>query len=484
MRNRARFILIALIILASGSCRLDISDGLNKLLAEYRTLEQLACGMHKLAGEFETSFAGTGYTTFDNAGTQDMANGAVFDAAGRIIVVGVSNSDMAIWRYTSAGMLDTTFGGGDGIVTHDNAAGGSGSDFGYSIALDRFGNLVIVGSSMSASIQDMVIWRYTSNGVLDTSFGASNPAPGCLSGGCINHNIAAGGSGDDVGYSLTLDSSGNIYVTGYSNNGTNKDMVIWRYTSNGVLDTSFGASNPAPGCSPGGCIINDNAAGGITGDDEGKSITLDSSENIYVTGSSDNGANDADMVIWRYTSNGVLDPTFAGGDGIAVDNNTGDSERGSSIILDNSGNIISSGTRYNGSNMDMAIWRYTSDGVLDTNFGSGEAGYIVHDNAAGGAAEDEATKVALDEYGNIILTGYSNNGSDYDMVVWRYTSSGVLDTTFGNGEAGYIVHDNAAGGTAGNDVGMALLLDSCNYLYAVGYSETTPASDMAIWKYR
>jgi uncharacterized delta-60 repeat protein len=129
----------------------------------------------------------------------------------------------------------------------------------------------------------MVIWRYNSNGTLDSSFGNN---------GIVVYNNAAGGNGDDIGNSIYVDSTGKIYVTGSSKNSSgNDDMVIWRYNSNGSLDTSFGTKGK-------GIVINDNAAGGNSYD-YGFSIFVDSTGKIYVTGYSYNGRN-ADMVIWRY----------------------------------------------------------------------------------------------------------------------------------------------------------------------------------------
>jgi uncharacterized delta-60 repeat protein len=76
------------------------------------------------------------------------------------------------------------------------------------------------------------------------------------------------------GNSIYVDSNGKIYVTGYSNSSSNYDMVIWRYNSNGTLDTSFGNN---------GIVVHHNAAGGNY-DDGGNSIYVDNNGKIYVTG--------------------------------------------------------------------------------------------------------------------------------------------------------------------------------------------------------
>jgi len=57
-------------------------------------------------------------------------------------------------------------------------------------------------------------------------------------------------------------------------------------------------------------------------------------------------------------------------------------------------------------------------GVLDSTFGG--RGYVVHNNAAGGNGNDRGKSIYVDSSGKIYVTGESYNGSNYDMVIWRY----------------------------------------------------------------
>ena len=57
-------------------------------------------------------------------------------------------------------------------------------------------------------------------------------------------------------------------------------------------------------------------------------------------------------------------------------------------------------------------------GELDTSFGG--TGYVVHNSAAGGNSHDEGYGVAIDSSGRIVVSGFSWNGSNYDMAIWRY----------------------------------------------------------------
>jgi uncharacterized delta-60 repeat protein len=422
-------------------------------------------------GVLDTSFNGKGIVVHHNAdggNRNDVGYSIYVDSNGKIYVTGYSqnanNYDMVIWRYNSNGTLDTSFGNG-GIVVHHNAAGGNNWDAGTSIYVDSNGKIYVTGWSRNSSgNDDMVIWRYNSNGTLDTSFG---------NGGIVVHHNAAGGNWHDVGYSIYVDSNGKIYVTGYSwNSNRDSDMVIWRYNSNGTLDTSFGRK---------GIVVHNNAAGGNS-NDVGRSIYVDSAGKIYVTGFSWNGR-DFDMVIWRYNSNGKLDTSFGNG-GIVVHHNAAGGNAfdiGESIYVDSSGKIYVTGSsRDRSNNYDMVIWRYNSNGKLDTSFGNG--GIVVHHNAAGGNAFDEGESIYVDSNGKIYVTGSSRNRNDLDMVIWRYNSNGKLDTSFGDG--GIVVHHNAAGGNS-DDEGYSIYVDSNGKIYVTGYSKNRNDNyDMVIWKYK
>jgi uncharacterized delta-60 repeat protein len=431
-------------------------------------------GYSSAKGVLDTSFNGTGIVVYHNAAggnSSDYGNSIYVDSNGKIYVTGYSrnrsgNTDMVIWRYNSNGSLDNTF-GNNGIVVHHNAAGGNSDDIGSLIYVDSEGKIYVTGYSRNRSgNDDMVIWRYNSNGSLDNTFGNN---------GIVVHHNAAGGNSDDIGSLIYVDSEGKIYVTGYSRNRSgNDDMVIWRYNSNGSLDNTFGNN---------GIVVHHNAAGGNS-DDIGSLIYVDSEGKIYVTGYSRNRSGNDDMVIWRYNSNGSLDNTF-GNNGIVVHHNAagGNSDDiGSLIYVDSEGKIYVTGySRNRSGNDDMVIWRYNSNGSLDNTFGNN--GIVVHHNAAGGNYDDAGFSIYVDSEGKIYVTGYSRNRSgNTDMVIWRYNSNGSLDNTFGNN--GIVVHHNAAGGNS-DDIGISIYVDSEGKIYVTGFSRNRSGNiDMVIWRYK
>lgn len=365
---------------------------------------------------------------------------------------------------SATGELDTTF-NGSGIVVDNNASGLAGGDIGNAVTTDSNGRVLVAGSSPNLNgTEDMVIWCYEDNGSLDTNFGSS---------GYVFHDNAAGGNSDDAGNAMIIDLNGKILVAGESvNSSGNFDMTIWRYNSDGTLDTTFNGT---------GYITHDNAAGG-SGNDHAESITLDSSNKIIVTGSSRNGGGHSDMALWRYDSNGSLDPTFGTSGTVTHDSAAGGSgnDYGYSVIVDDSGKLLVTGYSDNGSDWDMVIWRYNSNGTLDTTF-SGTGVVIVH-NAGGGSGNDYGRSIVLDNNGKILVTGCSTTaGGDVDMLIWRYDDNGTLDPSFGT--SGTVMHDNAAGGSF-HDYGVSMTIDTNNKILVTGHStNATPNSDMAIWRY-
>ena len=189
------------------------------------------------------------------------------------------------------------------------------------------------GTIAGASVTDVRV-----NGQLDGTFGENLD-------GIVTSNGAAGFAGADIGRAMAIDGDGNILVVGESERASgNSDMTIWRYDATGSLDVSFGDGGTAT------------YNGDENGDDIGYAIALDGSGNILVAGMIDDG----DMALWRYTPDGDPDLTFGGGDGFASyeDLDPSYGSEGMSVLTDASGRILVAGSRWDGEDTDMVIWRY------------------------------------------------------------------------------------------------------------------------------
>jgi uncharacterized delta-60 repeat protein len=453
------------------------------------------------AGTLDESFGGDvnpadgtpdGFVVFHGGYNNDYGFGVASGMNGEIYVSGSydnsgGNNDMALWRYTSSGVIDTTFGGdvfpADGTLDGFVVYNGGSYDTGYALALNQSGGVSVGGHIHGGpSNYDMTLWRYDNAGVFDTGFGSN---------GIVTHDSAAGGGGPDSGVAMTLDQGHRIYMTGYSQDSGGVDhMTIWRYTSSGVLDTTFGADvNPADG-TPDGFV----AYNGGDGDYYGQAVAWDpSTGRVYAAGY--RNAASKDLVLLCYDSAGILDTTFDG-DGILIQDgaSTGNDAVGLTVTLDPAGRVYVAGANQS----DSIVWRFTSDGAADTTFGGDTSpangtpdGFVIHHNAAGGNGIDEARAITLDPAGLVYVTGNSQ-GVNEDMVLWRYTSNGVLDTTFGADvnpadgiPDGFIVQEDTAGGN-GADRGTSVVVGTVdnNMVYVVGYSHNGANFDMVLWRFR
>jgi uncharacterized delta-60 repeat protein len=297
-------------------------------------------------GSLDSSFNGSGYLRI--TGQQGGGVSCALDGSGRIVVAGFAwngaNWDAAVWRVSTNGSLDPTF-NSNGFVVHDSAAGGSSEDVAIGLAFDSGGKIVVTGySTNNAGNQDLAVWRINTDGTLDTTFNGT---------GFATHGNAAGGNGNDVGRAVAVDGSGRIVVTGWSRGaGATDDMVVWRYTAAGVLDTTFGGV---------GYVSHNGAAGGSS-TDEGRDLVIDASGNIVVAGSSTDGVGQTRATVWRYRSNGTLDTSFNGsGYVVFPKSQNGGSDSGRALVLDALGRIWEVGLQSSGgSTPQVGLWNVSS----------------------------------------------------------------------------------------------------------------------------
>ncbi|GDY23353.1 hypothetical protein LBMAG56_47000 [Verrucomicrobiota bacterium] len=398
-----------------------------------------------LAGDLDLSFGTGGKVTTPIGSGDDLGKSVAVQSDGKIIVAGFSsnggNDDFALVRYTAAGALDPSFGTG-GKVTTDF---GSGTDQGYSVAVQSDGKIIVAGYTYNGSDYNLALVRYTTAGALDPSFGT---------GGKVTTPI---GSSTDVGDSVAVQSDGKILVAGYSYNGSSIDFALVRYTAAGALDPSFGT---------GGKVTTD--FGG--GHDYGYSVAVQSDGKILVAGFSGN-FDSYNFALVRYTAAGALDPSFGTGGKVTTDFGSS-TDYGVSVAVQGDGKIIVTGYFSNGSNDDLALARYTTAGALDPGFGTG--GKVI---TAFGSGTDQGYSVAVQGDGKIIVAGYTANGSNTDFALVRYTAAGALDPSFGTG--GKVTTDFGSG----NDYGRSVAVQSDGKIIVAGEAWNGSNTDFALVRY-
>ena len=211
---------------------------------------------------------------------------------------------------------------------------------------------------------------------------------------------------------------------------------------------------------------------GINYDDWGSSVAIQTDGKIIVAGYSVFGSN-SDFSLVRYNTDGSLDTSFSD-DGIQITAIGNGDDEGISVAIQDDGKIVLVGrsfTGFTGSSYDFAIVRYNSDGSLDNSFsGNGKL------TTAVGSGKDQATCVAIQTDGKIVVAGYSDNGINEDFALIRYNSNGSLDVSFsGNGKQTTSI--------GSDDICTSVAIQTDGKIVLVGYSSIESNSDFALVRY-
>jgi uncharacterized delta-60 repeat protein len=192
-------------------------------------------------------------------------------------------------------------------------------------------------------------------------------------------------------------------------------------------------------------------------------IALQSDGKIVVGGYYDNGSN-TDWAMARYNVNGTLDTTF-GTSGLNIQAIASGDEQINAVAIQTDGKIIFGGyASFTGINR-FVVGRYTNNASNDLSFSG--TGFSVQNM---GTVQDELYGMALQPDGKIVTVGLVNNGSDHDIGIMRFTSTGSLDYTF-NG-SGKVIQPVGNG----TDVLRAVTLQADGKILVAGFTDIDPTS--------
>jgi uncharacterized delta-60 repeat protein len=322
---------------------------------------------------------------------RSVARGVAVQPNGNIVMAGYAAVGGAVGNYFCVmrlgvdGVLDGSFNG-----TGSYALGANKS--GYALALQPDGKIVIVGSAkVTDTNYDFFVLRLNSNGTADTSFNQF---------GSVQTNT---GSLIDEAVGVAVQPDGKIVVAGYCGTATGNRFCVYRYTSTGGLDTTFGTS---------GRVTSINLFGVATG------MVLQPDGKIVVA-----GICSGVVCVERYTATGGIDTTF-GGTGWVLGRSITDV---GGVALQGSGDIVvATSCALPGSPADSGFCptRIDKFGAIDPLMGSIVTAFSGYSSVARGL-------VAQDD-GNIAIAGQCTSTSDLQkkFCVARYNSDGSADRTF------------------------------------------------------
>lgn len=357
--------------------------------------------------------------------------------------------------------------------------GGFGNDLGFSVTVDKSGNVYVAGHTGSTTAIGTPGSHQPSygGGTLDVFLVKFNSV------GVHQWATYYGGVGQEVEGNVIVDTNGNIYLSGYTSSINNIS------TSGGHQPTYGGGAYDA-------FLVKFNSEGtrqwatyyGGISSDYGNAINVEQNGNVYLAGRTSSttsistvgchqqifgGFEDAFLV--KFNSEGVRQwATYYGGADAT-------SESGSSVALDPSGNVYLAG--YTGSNSAIS-----TPGSHQEIFG-GEMwdGFLVKFDSIGvrlwatyygGAEKDFGNSVSVDALsGNIYLAGYTfstndistigshqptHGGSIYDAFLVKFNSAGVRQwATYYGGD--------------GMDYGNSIATDGNENIYLAGTTSSVAA---------
>ena len=223
------------------------------------------------------------YSTYLGGGSTDNSQGIAVDSFGNAYVTGYTVSTNF---PTTSGAKQTTFAGSyDAFVAKLSAdgsslmystyLGGGSADYGFGIAVDVSGSAYVTGYTQSTNFPTTSGAKQTTNAGNYDAFVAKLSADGSS----LMYSTYLGGSNADYGQGIAVDSSGNAYVTGYTQS-TNFP------TTSGATQTTYAGNYDAfvaKLSADGSSLMYSTYLGGAN-TDYGQGIAVDSSGNAYVTG--------------------------------------------------------------------------------------------------------------------------------------------------------------------------------------------------------
>jgi Beta-propeller repeat len=388
--------------------------------------------------KLEPNGSGLSYSTFLGGSSVDVGSRIAVDSAGAAYVTGLT---LSTDFRTTAGAFDTSANGNeDAFITKLNPAGaglsyssflgGSGQDFGNSVAVDSAGAAYVTGGTVSTDFPITAGAFETSfNGAFDAFVTKLNPA-----GSGLAYSTYLGGTSVDNGLGIALDSAGAAYVTGETFTDFPITAGAFDTSANGIDDAFVSKLNPA-----GSGLAYSTYLGG-SNNDQGLGITVDSAAAAYVTGltlstdfpttagafnTSANGSLDAFVTKLNPGGSGLSYSTFLGGSSVDV---------GQGIAVDSAGAAYVAGFT---PSTDFP----TTAGAFDTSYNGGDDGFVTkfepngsglsYSTFLGGSNFEDGLRIAVDSAGAAYVAGVTSS-TDFP------TTAGAFDTSYNGGGDAFV----------------------------------------------
>lgn len=373
-------------IVAGGECSPSVANQRDFCIARFMP-----------NGTPDTTFGSGGKITVNLGTNGDFLEKLLIQTDGKILAIGYKDdgnlinpkNEFMVIRYNADGTPDSSFGGGDGIVT---TSFGNQRERALDAVLQPDGKLVVSGTGSLTGApagSTFGVARYNTDGSLDTSFDSD--------GFVVVEGLIFG-----LARSILLQPDGKIVLAGDYGNSGNNDYAFVRLQSNGQLDATFDGDGKL--------------TFSMTGHDSMHSAALLPDGKVLAMGLSDR------ISLIRLNANGSFDTTF-NGDGRLLSEVEGTHTAGGLAIQPDGKFLISGNILGNNSIPYLMTARYLNDGTPDPQYGTGGTRL---DTAAHGDT------VVMQKDGKILIGGsvYTTQINSNIFFLARYLNNGTRESDF------------------------------------------------------
>ncbi len=355
----------------------------------YVTGDTVSTNFPTTSGAYQSTFGGTDdafmaklnssgslvYSTYLGANGTNLGRGIAVDSSGNAYLVGDSGgifpTTTGAYQTVNHGLRNVFVaklnpaGGGASDLVYSTDLGGTGTDYGYAIALDGSGNAYVTGYTSSTDFpKTSGAYQTVNHGGGDDAFMAKlNPAGSGASD--LIYSTYLGGINADFGKAIAVDGLGNVYVTGDTSCGFPTTSGAFQSVCPSGTDAFVAKLNPAGGGVSD--LVYSTFLGGSGTTAYGRGITVDGLGNAYVTGNTGGNFPITSGAYQTATGGVFVTKLNVSGSALAYSTYLGTADTPYGIALDGSGKV------------------YVTGGTTATNFPTTNGAY---QTANGGGSED------------------------------------------------------------------------------------------------
>ena len=361
------------------------------------------------------------YSTYLGGGSFDYGGQAIsVDYSGNAYVTGHTfSADFPMlnpYQSTYQGAKDvfvTKLNSLGNALIYSTYLGGSGTDYGCGISVDGFGNAYAVGYTHSNDFPTLNPYQGTCLGINGDGFVTKLSS----SGNTLVYSTYLGGKGGDYVLGVSVDGSGNAYVTGHTGSTDFPTVNPYQGTLQGGYDVFVTKLNNS-----GNALVYSTYLGGSSNEYGGWDISVDGSGNAYVTGTT---------LSSNFPTLNPYQGTNQGGWDVFVSK------------LNSSGNAL----------------------IYSTYLGGSEHEFVGVDHFGG---------ISVDSFGCAHITGGTESTNFPTLNPYQGTNQGNTDVfvTKLNSSGNALVYSTYLGGSGGEH-GFSISVNGSDDAYVAGYTHST-----------